>query len=289
MRHGGGFEIPFNEYDLGATPFYATRLDPRCSFCLYVPSGYVHGETTALDAVVVVHGSDRPAERWRDALVGFAEQHQVLIVAPLFPAGLVVPFELENYKLWQPEFLRSDLVLLDILDTVRERWRIELSSVHLHGFSGGAQFAHRFLLLHPGELTSVSIAAPGAVTRIDDRFGWWAGTRDIEERFGRPVDLAAMRRVDVQLVVGSDDTDPDEPHVPEDSPLWVEGANEAGVTRVDRLHALAADYEAHGIPYRLDVVPGGVHDERTLGAAIQQFLAEAIARARRPEKEAERA
>ena len=44
------------------------------------------------------------------------------------------------------------------------------------GFSGGAQFAHRFLYIHPGRLRAVSLGAPGLVTMLDETRAWWVGT-----------------------------------------------------------------------------------------------------------------
>jgi hypothetical protein len=48
--------------------------------------------------------------------------------------------------------------------------------------------------------------------------------------------------------------------VPPTSPAYMEGINDSGVTRIDRLATLKANYEKHGIKVRHDVVQGIGHE-----------------------------
>jgi pimeloyl-ACP methyl ester carboxylesterase len=81
-----------------------------------------------------------------------------------FPAGIGDPNDLHNYKFIDYQGILFDLVLLAMFEKVAARWHIRTDRFALHGFSGGGQFAHRFLLLHPDRLHGVSIGAPGRVT-----------------------------------------------------------------------------------------------------------------------------
>jgi pimeloyl-ACP methyl ester carboxylesterase len=226
--------------------------------------------------VVVVHATDRTAQAYRDAFADFAEEHEVVVVAPLFPAGITAPGELESYKLLGGDGVRSDLVLLEILDEIAALYRVDVSRVLLHGFSGGGHFAHRFLYLHPERLRAVSIGAPGLVTLLGADRPWWAGTADVERVFGRSLDPDAIARVPVQTVIGADDVATWEITIPEGSPLWVEGADDAGVTRLDRIDALRRSLEGAGVSVRHDVVDGCGHSGWPLLPAVQDFFAEVL-------------
>ena len=155
---------------------------------------------------------------------------------------------------------------------VSARYGVESGQFDLFGFSGGAHFAHRFLYLHPGRLRAVSVGAPGSPTLLDTSRLWWLGLADMEQRFGVPLDVGAMRRVRVHLVVGADDTDTWEiTHAP-GSRHWMEGANDAGVTRVDRMHTLAGNLRANGLNVHLDILDGVRHSRDALVGAAIAFL-----------------
>lgn len=244
----------------GPSPFFAAQVDRRFSYCLYSPAA-----PGPWPVIVVVHGTQRMAERYRDAYRAFAEEHGCLVVAPLFPAGADEPGDLSGYKRLEFRGTRYDLVLLAMLDEVAAGFPVHLDRVHLHGFSGGGQFAHRFALLHPERLASVSIGAPGRVTRIDPDTPWWLGTADVAERFGRSLDLPELRRVAVQMIVGAQDTDTHEIAEP--------GLDAGGDTRIERLHALRSNFERHGVTVEFTVVPGIGHRGLQVQSVVQQFLA----------------
>jgi pimeloyl-ACP methyl ester carboxylesterase len=163
-------------------------------------------------------------------------------------------------------------VLLDIVDEVSERYGLDGGRFLLQGFSGGGQFAHRFFYLHPDRLAGVSIGAPGRITRLDDDQPWWLGTGGFAERFGTPIDHDALRRVPVQMVVGAEDVETWEINNPGDS-NWMDGAEKAGRTRIERLETLRADFERHGIAVRFDVVPGVAHNGMGVLAPVREFFA----------------
>ncbi|WP_377271606.1 alpha/beta hydrolase [Peterkaempfera sp. SMS 1(5)a] len=262
---------PRDFYLTGRTTLFAARCDQRFSYCLHVPAG--HGrDAEPLPLVVIQHGTGRTAVEYRDAFSEFAERHRCIVLAPLFPAGLLDSEDLHNFKFIEYRGIRFDQVLLEIVAEVGERFNARTDRFLLQGFSGGGQFAHRFFYLHPDRLAGVSIGAPGRITRLDPSLPWWLGTEDFAERFGRAPELAAMREVAVQMAVGEADTETWEINNPGDS-NWMDGADAAGLTRIDRLRTLRADFERHGIAVRFDLVPEVPHDGMGVLPVVKDFFA----------------
>ncbi|EUB98912.1 hypothetical protein PMI07_005193 [Rhizobium sp. CF080] len=268
---------PLNFYRRGRTPFFASRMDQRFSWCCYMPSGYDPAGETVHPLAVLVHGSLRDADILRDEFIDFAEEQQCVLLAPLFPAGIHDPEDLHNYKHMIYHGIRYDLVLLDMIEELAARYRVRRDRVLMHGFSGGAQFAHRFLYLHPGRLRAVSIGAPGTVTLPDDSASWWVGIKGMEEIFGQRFDVEAMRRVAVQLVVGDADIETWDVTVGPKSPFWMNGINDSGDTRVERLHTLEKRLKAIGIEPRFDTVPGVSHDGTGIQGPVKAFFSGILA------------
>lgn len=273
----GGVKGQLGYYDVGATPYFASRSDPRFSYCLYVPEDYDPEGREQLRLIVLVHGTARWAEHYRSAFASFCARERTIVLAPLFPAGMTEPGELSSYKLLRQGGIDYDRVLLDMVAEVADRYRLEDDRFLLHGFSGGGHFAHRFLYVHPERLCGVSIGAPGIVTLIDFQHDFWVGLRDFEQRFGRPFDLAAVRRVPVHLVIGEKDTETWEIRLTPADSWWMPGAEPlAEANRLERMAALQASLEAHGVVCVLDIVPQAAHDGMAMLPAVQQWLAKTI-------------
>ena len=266
-------------YDLGATPYFACRADQRFSYCLYVPTDYEQEGGERLRLVVLVHGTARWAEHYRSSFADFAQANRALVLAPLFPGGVTEPGELSSYKLIRHGGIAYDDVLLAMVGEVAERYRLAEGGFLLHGFSGGGHFAHRFLYLHPERLAGVSIGAPGIVTLMDFEHDFWVGLRDFEQRFGKALDLHAIRRVPVHMVIGAEDTETWEIRLtPADGSWWMDGAEIlAEANRLERMTALKESFKAHDIAVEQDIVPGAGHDGRLMLAPVQAWMAKVIA------------
>jgi len=261
---------------IGGTPFFASQHDQRLQYALYVPKDHTP-EAAPLPLVVIQHGTGRSAELYRDRWKGFAIKHNCVILTPLFPAGLVEPRELHSFKFLEYKGIRFDEELLHIVDEVGEGFNTETETFYLHGFSGGGQFAHRFFYAHPDRLAGVSIGAPGRITQLDESLPWWLGTGGFEERFGITIDLDALRRVPVQMIVGGDDVETWEINNP-GGPNWMDGVEKTGGTRIERLETLRANFEANGIEVRFDVVPGVAHKGSEVIPVVQEFMADLLSR-----------
>jgi poly(3-hydroxybutyrate) depolymerase len=255
-------------YLVGQSPSFTYRGDPRVSYTVYVPPDQYPAEnstTRKLPLLVDIHGTLRRmiAISSEGQHHDFAQRTGCAIVAPLFPAGLEGPNDVDSYKLMRTESLRSDLALLGIIDEIAYRWPgIETSQFYMMGFSGGGQFVHRFLYLHADRLAGVSIGAPGRVTYLDATKEWPEGVSDVQDVFNTTVNKDAIRNVPIQLVVGSEDTEIYSPAFWE----WLHGVTGDGglppsnETRIDTLKKLRATWAEEGIETRLDVVPGVAHN-----------------------------
>ncbi|MBT0585168.1 hypothetical protein [Alteromonas oceanisediminis] len=273
-REGHGKKLSY--YDWGTTPFFALQHDKRVSYCLFVPETYEEESDKRYELIVLIHGTERGASKYRDSFVDFANSYDCIVLAPLFPVGLCGPGELDNYKLIKQGDFRFDNLLLEMVNEVNAKYRLASEKFFLHGFSGGGHFTHRFFYLHPHRLHAISIGAPGVVTLLDTSLNWWTGVKDIEAQFGISIDWEQLKQVKVQMVVGDQDKQTWEITIPEDSSWWMTGANDAGATRIERLNALKASFEKHSIHCEFCLVPGIAHDGWAVLDDVKRFFANTL-------------
>jgi pimeloyl-ACP methyl ester carboxylesterase len=267
-------------YEKGSTSQFACTFDQRFSFCLHVPHSYDEQAAERWPLIVLIHGTERGSQKYRDLFARFADEQRAIVLAPLFPCGIEEPLDLENYKFIAYRGIRFDRVLLAMIEQIGARYHLDADKFLIHGFSGGGHFVHRFLYLHPQRLRAASIGAPGMVTLLDPTLPWWVGTADLQQRFGIELNVEAMREVAIQMAVGAADVETWEITVPPDSPLFMPGVNEAGRTRIERLRALAASFERQGINVRFDLVSGVAHEgwHPQFIRAVQDFFAGVLSR-----------
>ncbi len=279
-------------YLVGQVPMMALQADRRVSYALYVPEAHYNpdpsrypGGPARLPLLVDVHGTTRVVTGVYEGLRGLADSAPCAVLAPLFPAGVEGPQDLDSYKVLRSRTLRADLALLAALDEVAWRWPgIDAGRVYMAGFSGGGQFAHRFLYLYPERLAAVSVGAPGRVTSLDPARAWPQGVADVAALFdGRAVDRDRVARVPIQLVVGAEDT---EPHGSPEFWRWLaklrNGTEDGGgggtdlpdmdQSRLKTLQDLQAAWKEEGIDARLDVVPGMKHEAAKARDTVLDFL-----------------
>lgn len=292
-------------YLIGKIPRRALASEPRVSYDLYIPpepyksisqaqsKGGPQKTPQKLPLLVFIHGTLRDDCYIDRGLIPFAESTPCAVMAPLFPAGLDGPFDLDSYKLLRSRTLRSDLALLSMLDEVAHRWPgIDTSKIFLMGYSGGAQFVHRFLYLYPQRLAAVSIGAPGSVTVLDTSLQWPAGTADVEQLFGVCIDRNLINQVHIQLVVGDADT---EIHGGEEFWTWLRRLRRAsgaeliaGVqpdtksnglqdkemvkNRLGTLKRLQTLWREDGINCQFEIVEGAKHEALKCQAHSLKFL-----------------
>lgn len=252
-------------------PFWACRADPRFSYCFYVPENRPEGPMPLL---VMIHGSGRVAESYRNRLADVAEATGCVVLCPLFPCGVATPEDIESYKFVYWPGLRYDQVLLAMIDELAERVPLRTDRFMLAGFSGGGHFAHRFFYGHADRLLGVSIGAPGVVTLLDPDKPWWVGIAGLRDILGFEPDLDAMRRVQVQMVIGGNDDE--DMQTPPGSPHFMPGINDAGHNRQEKLAALQTSFQRHGIACDLLTVPGVGHNGYELLDPVRRLAARCL-------------
>jgi poly(3-hydroxybutyrate) depolymerase len=262
-------------YDLGHSTVFAARTDPRFSYCTYAPppSG---NEKYPKELVVVMHGTGRAFTEYRDAFAEFAKWNDCIVLCPLFPAGPQGDGNRDGFKHLQEATIRYDQILLDMVDEVAEKFGCDFSKFALFGYSGGGQFVNRFSLFHPERLWAVSIGAPGSVTLLDFDQDWWVGVRDFEQKFGKPLNLDALKALPVHMVVGKADLDTWEITHREGGKFYMAGANDAGRTRPERLESLRKSFVASGVDATLDLVDNVPHNGLACVDKVQDFFAAAL-------------
>lgn len=272
-------------YEYGPTSIYSSKHDPRFPYCLYVPPSLGEGGEKP-ELIVAMHGTGRGFTGYRDAFSAFARWNNCIILAPLFPIGVMGDGYRDGFKYMREGNLRYDHVLLAIVEEVAERYRLAFDRFGLFGYSGGGHFAHRFLMLQPNKLWGVSIGAPGSVTLLDPSRDWWVGTRNFAELFGQQLDIPAMKQVAVQMVVGAADLETWEITHKPGGRNWMPDANHAGTNRPERLASLRDNFASHGIAARFDLVPNTPHDGVKVVPVVEDFFAGELRRIRAARKAA---
>lgn len=113
--------------------------------------------------VVAIHGYNREVEAMVDLLTKRADATGRSIVLPLFDSASWRRFQ----RAACPQ--RSDWALLELLRVLAEEGWINDGVPDLSGFSGGAQFAHRFAWLYPERVARLCLVSPGWWTFPDTR------------------------------------------------------------------------------------------------------------------------
>ncbi len=118
----------------GRPRFFASQFDQRFSYCLYVPEDYDEDGTETHELLVIIHGTGRTAAQYRDHFANFARENRCIVLAPLFPAGIVVKGDLANYKRIEFQGIRFDHILLSMIDEVAAKYRLKSNRALMYGF-----------------------------------------------------------------------------------------------------------------------------------------------------------
>ncbi len=127
-------------------------------YYFYVPSRV---DPTARP-LVVVHGISRRAHVHLTTFAPFAEMSGRILIAPLFSKA-----RCKRYQQLVADPCRADQALLATLRAVATKTGYDMSQIDLFGFSGGAQFAHRFAMMYPERVGRLAVASAGWYTLPD--------------------------------------------------------------------------------------------------------------------------
>jgi len=229
--------------------------DPEHDYYVYVPKRIAAGAPM----FVTVHGISRNVEEHATLFVPYAEQYGVVLVAPLFTRDRSA-----GYQWLSPDRSgqRADQTLDAILAEVAASTAARPSPFYLFGFSGGAQFAHRYAFAHPERVAAAALGAPGWYTFPDARRFFPYGLQSGAAAHGLTFDARRLLRVPFTVIVGASDTT--DYHLRRNAGL----DRQQGATRLDRarrwVDAMRAAARAQGIEPRVEFeqVPGIEHNFR---------------------------
>jgi len=188
----------------GRSVVLESKIAPHLTYHLLLPR-----ERHPQDRVLVsVHGVSRNAEEHIELLRPLAERYGVLLVAPVFAADRFRDFQRLGRKGRGP---RADLALIRVLNELNISTGWDTSKIDMFGFSGGAQFAHRFALAHPQRVRRLALGAAGWYTMPDDTVPYPYGTGEVPGLDAVRLNAVAAARLPTLLLVGErDDRDDDE-------------------------------------------------------------------------------
>lgn len=217
--------------------------------------------------LVVFHGQDRSASDYRDYAIDLADQHCMLVVAPLFDAERFPTWRyqqggLERKGVVQPASEWTGTYVLELVEAVQkvEGRRMPYT---LLAHSAGAQFLMRFAATQPNGATRIILANPGTLVWADTTKSVPYGLK------GLPSSDEALRRYFAQpltLLLGDRDTKEDNLSEAPDAQLQGDSRYERGIT-VFRAAEAKAKQLALPFNWRLIEVSGVGHSARKMFSA----------------------
>lgn len=240
---------------------------------VYAPAG----TRQSLGTLISVHGVTRRAQEQFARWLPFAERLQLTLVAPCFGRDRFPGYQrLAGRKGGLP----ADSALLRLLDHLRNEGVVGGGPVFLFGYSGGAQFVHRFLLAHPDAADGAAVASAGWYTFPDRVTPFPYGLATARVPLASRLD--AFLQKPVLVAVGEDDIQRDRQLRRR---LWMDAWQ--GRTRVERAErwaeALRGEARRRGLGSRVSLchLPGAGHSftecmRAGLGWQVAMFLADLL-------------
>ena len=199
--------VPMDSTTLSSASEQVLRLEssvrPRLPCHLFIPrERHPDGRM-----IVSVHGVSRNVEEHIELLKPFAESFGVVLLVPLFAEDRFPDYQRLGRKGQGP---RADLALIRLLNELKGLLGRDTYCVDMFGFSGGAQFAHRFAMAHPQRVRRLSLGAAGWYTMPDRSLSYPFGVRDANGLDGVRLDVTAAARLTTLVLVGERDNSAEE-------------------------------------------------------------------------------
>lgn len=219
--------------------------------------------------VIAVHGSDRDTA---GLLGGFdALGDTVTLLVPEFPQVMGGQDIADDYKF----LVGNGVNYLDLLDAMRRDATAQLNATprttYLFGFSGGAQFVHRYALFRGTSIEGFIAASPGSVTLLRNDIEWWPGLKGADA-MGEMLDIGAMARLRIAFLVGDQDRNAGLVSRPVGSSFGSAFADLAGTSRIERTRALAESFSDSGLSCEFELISGAGHELAPCAGAAADIL-----------------
>lgn len=301
VRHGWPalrevfFEPNYDELlraDLAAPGEVSRITSPYGSYVAYMPvepprqilviaHGYPYPDDSRTPAQLFDH-AEAYVERWQ----AFADQHQLVLLAPLFGSGA-----LAGYRELFGTVIDADRFVIELVSAFGSAHVEDFDRRFvLYGHSAGGQFASRFLAMHPDRLNGVVLSAPGRYAMPHPGIPWPHGsaptTRDALLSGDRVTKMSpalaeghrfvpafegwvdAACELPIRVVVGLDDLDLQGPAPGHDGRTRVDYAR----NYVERMRDLAERFDCTA-SISLHQVEGVGHDPVALTETCQREIA----------------
>jgi poly(3-hydroxybutyrate) depolymerase len=229
--------------------------------------------------VIVMHGVNRDADRYRDEWAGLARKHGFIAVCPQFSAadfpgalGYNTGYFTTAEGAPRPRSQWSFAAIEPLFDDVRARFGTEAARYTIYGHSAGSQFVHRYVLFTPEARIERAIAANAGWYTMPDRavaFPYGLGETPIGAD-----GLSAALGKPLTVLLGTADTDradTDLRKTPE--------ADAQGQHRFARGQSFFARgqkaAEAAGVAFgwKMELVPGIAHNNAGMAEAAARIIA----------------
>lgn len=227
--------------------------DPVQAYYVYVPKSGGKGAPV----FVTVHGISRNALEHIESFAPMADAFGVVLIAPHFDRDRHPDFQ----RLGRDgRGARADHALDAILEEVCAHSGACGERLYLFGFSGGAQFAHRYAFAHPDRVAAMVLGAAGWYTFPDAGHRYPRGIRECARLPGVTFDKSRFLRIPTMVVVGERDTARDTVLNTSAKIDQQQGSNRFERARrwVKAMRA-AAEWEGLTTPYILDTLPRTGH------------------------------
>lgn len=247
---------------------------PALRVFYYVPE--VVTPTTGV--LIIMHGVNRDADRYRDEWQAIAQAQGLILVAPEFTKADFpgsTGYNAGNFTdakgRARPRGQWSFAAIEPLFDDIRRRTGSKAASYGIYGHSAGAQFVHRFVTFMPDARYHRAIAANA---------GWYT-MPDMTQSFpyglaGAPIDEAQERRAlgrPLTILLGTADTDTAHPNLRRTPEAMAQGPH-----RLARGHAYFTQGQAEakrlGTPLGWTVreVPDVAHKNGLMAKAAAELL-----------------
>jgi len=200
--------LVFDELSLeGSLTSFSARVEAGRRVALVGPNGA--GKTSLLHAVVRLREADGGDIRIDGVSIRDLPLEQLHgLVAYVGHDVPLLRGTLRENLLYGTRQVSED-ALLKAVEQTRALLELRDERFDLLGYSGGAQFVHRFALLHPHRVRRIGLGAAGWYTWPDPRVSYPRGTGSTAAMPGARFDLAGLLRTPILVWVGDRDRERD--------------------------------------------------------------------------------
>ncbi len=219
---------------------FTSSAQPWLPCTFYVPS-----QLPANPRILVsVHGISRNVDEHVGLFRHLADWYGAVLIAPTFTRDVFKDYQRLGRMGFGP---RADLALIRLLNEVSAKTGWNTAKVDMFGFSGGAQFAHRFAFVHPQRIRRLVLGSAGWYTMPDRTVAYPHGIADAAGLDAARLNALSAVQLRTLVVIGEEDDDTDDAELNRSKIV----CREQGRSRLERARrwtrAMNAFADRHGV------------------------------------------